>query len=87
MAQNTIGTLSTLDTESGQVAYYRLAALAGEANVNLDRMPVTIKILLENMLRLSAAGMTKQEDILKLAAWKPGAMTRGEFPFLPTRVV
>jgi aconitate hydratase A / 2-methylisocitrate dehydratase len=87
MAQDEFGAISTLNTGGGSVSYYRLAALAREANVDLDRMPTTVKVLLENMLRLSAAGMTKREDVLKLAAWKPGATTRGEFPFLPARVL
>jgi aconitate hydratase len=82
-----VNALSTLRTNSGDVDYYRLAALSGEDGVDLDRMPVTVKILLENMLRLQAAGMTGTEDVLKLARWTPGGTVRGEFPFLPARVL
>jgi aconitate hydratase len=82
-----LNALSTLRTNSGEVGYYRLASLAGEDGVSLDRMPVTVKILLENLLRLQASGMTRPDDVLKLARWTPGGTVRGEFPFLPARVL
>ena len=78
---------ATLTSRQGTVTYYPLAALARDAGVNLDRMPMTIKILLENVLRLSAQGAAKPEDVLKLARWAPASQVRGEFPFLPARVL
>ncbi len=78
---------ATLTSQGGTVAYYPLAALVRDVSVNLDRMPMTVKILLENVLRLSAQGAAKPEDVLKLAQWTPGSQVRGEFPFLPARVL
>ncbi|MBV9282338.1 MAG: aconitate hydratase, partial [Chloroflexi bacterium] len=78
---------ATLETAEGAVTYYRLSSLAGEAGVDLERMPVTVKILLENALRLSAEGVARPEDVMKLARWTPDGSARGEFPFLPARVL
>ncbi len=82
-----LNAISTLTTNNGDVGYFSLASLAGEDGVDLDRMPVTVKILLENMLRLHASGVTRPDDVLKLARWVPGGNVRGEFPFLPARVL
>ena len=81
------GASSTLDTAGGRVTYYRLTALAKETGVDLDRMPFTVKILLENVLRLSSEGAARPDDVAKLAQWHPGGNVRGEFPFLPARVL
>jgi aconitate hydratase len=81
------GATSTLDTPSGVVSYYRLAALAEHAGIDPDRLPITVKILLENVLRLHAEGAAREEDVLALARWDPSSAARGEFPFLPARVL
>jgi len=78
---------ATLETSAGSVQYYSLGALAREVGAELDRMPVTVKVLLENVIRLSANRTAKVEDVQKLAAWRPEGPTRGEFPFLPSRVL
>ena len=68
--------------------YYRLAALGGD----LDRMPVTVKILLENVLRHAGHGIVHEADVTTLAGWKPGASASPEtaaveIPFMPARVI
>ncbi|HEX6509729.1 MAG TPA: aconitate hydratase AcnA, partial [Chloroflexota bacterium] len=85
--RNAIGKRWTLATAEGTVEYYSLPTLADEAGVDLMTLPVTVKILLENVLRLSAEGGADRDDVLKLAAWKPHGTARGEFPFLPARVL
>jgi len=70
--------------------YYRLSALAeaGVAlGVDLDRAPVTLKILLENALRHAGGGIVREDDVRALAAWCPGAAGEAEVPFMPSRVV
>jgi aconitate hydratase A / 2-methylisocitrate dehydratase len=84
---NPFGTLATLDTPAGPLTYYRLAALAQEAGVDPDHLPFTVKILLENVLRLHAEGAAREEEVLRLARWAPGTSGGGEFPFLPARVL
>jgi aconitate hydratase len=65
--------------------YVPLAGLAGE--IDLDRAPVTVKILLENLLRHAARGIVTEADVHRLAAWRPGGGGTAEIPFLPARVI
>ncbi len=63
----------------------RLAALDGL--VDLERAPVTLKILLENVLRHAGGGLVGEADVRALAAWRPGAGGEAEIPFMPARVI
>ena len=56
---------------------------------DLGRMPVTVKILLENVLRHAGDGIVRVSDVAALAAWHPGAAaaTEIEIPFMPARVI
>ena len=59
----------------GLPEFYSLAALeAGPivSGLDLDSLPVTIKILLENVLRHAGGGIVRESDVAALAAWKPG---------------
>jgi aconitate hydratase len=76
--------------------FYRLSVLAGATAAtpapDLDRLPVTIKILLENVLRHAGDGIVRESDVAALAGWRPGAATAPgasevEIPFLPARVI
>ena len=64
---------------------YRLAAIGDR--IDLERAPVTLKILLENALRHAGGGIVTIEDVERLASWRPGAAGEAEIPFMPSRVV
>jgi aconitate hydratase len=64
---------------------YRLTALGDR--IDLDRAPVTLKILLENVLRHAGAGIVEPRDVETLAAWRPGEAAEAEIPFMPARVI
>jgi len=64
---------------------YRLAAIGDR--IDLQRAPVTLKILLENALRHAGGGIVTTEDVERLASWRPGAAGEAEIPFMPSRVV
>ncbi|HEY2916525.1 MAG TPA: aconitate hydratase [Candidatus Limnocylindrales bacterium] len=64
---------------------YRLAALRD--SIDLDRSPVTLKILLENVLRHAGGGVVTADDVQRLAAWRPRAGGEAEIPFMPSRVI
>jgi aconitate hydratase len=65
--------------------YWRLAALSDA--IDLERSPVTIKILLENALRHAGGGLIDTSEVETLASWRPGASTEAEIPFMPSRVL
>jgi len=64
---------------------YRLAALTG--GPDLGRTPVTVKILLENVLRHAGGGVVGEADVRLLAGWRPGSGIAAEIPFMPSRVI
>nr|BBH95337.1 aconitate hydratase A [Thermogemmatispora argillosa] len=79
---------SKLSGSYGTVTYYRLGALASQG-VQLERLPFTVKILLENLLRHCDGELITAENVLALARWQPGqaATSDEEFPFMPARVL
>jgi aconitate hydratase len=62
---------------------YRLDAVSDR----LDRLPFTVKVLLENVLRNSALGTATAADVAALAGWRPGGDDGIEIPFMPGRVL
>jgi aconitate hydratase len=71
----------------GQVlTLYRLAALDRQYG-GLDRLPFTIKILLESLLRNLDGHAITAADVDNLARWRPDRPTAREVPFMPSRVV
>ncbi len=65
---------------------YRLSAL-GSLGPDLERAPVTLRILLENALRHAGGGVVRAEDVEALAGWRPGSDATVEIPFMPARVI
>src|SRR6185369_5941162 len=65
--------------------HFRLAA-AGD-RLDLGRAPVTLKILVENVLRHAGHGIVRGEDVDTLASWRPGQPGEADVPFMPARVI
>ncbi len=88
MKADVFGARGTLDTTQGKVTTYRLAALkkAGLAP-GLDRMPFSIKILLEAVLRSVDGELVTDNDVRNLARWDGPAPADSEVPYMPARVV
>ena len=91
--QNTFGARATLHAQQGPVDYYRLDALQGQHATPSERLPFTLRILVENALRHHdlAPDLVSEADVLALARWQPatppGPSDPGELPFLPARVI
>ncbi len=75
---------ATLRTGDRTLTYYRLDR-AGVAD--LGRMPMTVKILLENVLRNAGRGVVREDEARALATWQPQGSIEAEIPFLPARVL
>jgi aconitate hydratase len=71
---------------AGHPAYYRLDALEPHG-YERARCPVTVKILIENVLRHAGGGIVTRDDVLALAAWRPGSRPDIDMPFMPARVL
>ncbi|MDP7112988.1 MAG: aconitase family protein, partial [Myxococcota bacterium] len=87
VANNSFGARSTLETASGTVDYYRLARLEEQGFGDMARLPFSIRVLLESVLRNENGRDVTRDDVLKLATYSPAAPARLEFPFKPARVV
>ena len=64
---------------------FRLTAIGDR--IDIGRAPVTLKILLENVLRHAGGGIVQPRDVETLAAWRPGVSAEAEVPFMPSRVL
>jgi aconitate hydratase len=82
---NSFGAASTLTVGGTQYRYYALEALE-KRGANISRIPYSIKILLENLLRTENGATVKASDIEYVAAWKIGAQAQ-EINFSPARVL
>ncbi|MDX1616881.1 MAG: aconitate hydratase AcnA, partial [Candidatus Promineifilaceae bacterium] len=68
-------------------SYYRLGKLIEEGVGEIERLPFSIKILLEAVLRNIDGHEVEAQDAVSLANWQPQADERGELPFKPARVI
>src|SRR5262245_57439981 len=84
MSTELAGARGRLETGAGGVDLYRLAWLADRAGAPVERLPHTVKILLENLLRRTGSRDVDDEDVLALAGW-PGPAR--EIAFMPGRVL
>jgi aconitate hydratase len=70
------------------VTYHRLAALAERGMGDVSRLPVTVKILLENSVRNAAAPSVRDGDVEAIARWNGTvSATDRERAFMPARVL
>jgi aconitate hydratase len=86
MNSNSFGARGVLQVGDRGYEMFRLAALEQEG-VRLARLPYSIRILLENLLRHEDGVSVTREDILALARWDPAAPEDREIAYMPARVV
>ncbi|CAE6701025.1 Aconitate hydratase A [Paraburkholderia aspalathi] len=87
MAHNLHKTLKEFDSGSGKGKFYSLPQLGKALNIKIDRLPVSIRIVLESVLRNYDGKKIAEEHIEQLASWKPTAARVDEIPFVVSRVV
>ena len=80
-------TFDTLPTADGDVGIYSLPKLGAALGLPLDRMPVSLKVLLENLLRHEDGVTVTAEDIAALARWPDPVALGREVSFHPVRVL
>jgi aconitate hydratase len=80
------GALSSVDLHEGKTSFYRIGKLAEAGMVELDRLPFSIRILLENAVRNAGRGYATEADVEAVCRWSP-SNSGTNFPFMPSRVV
>jgi aconitate hydratase len=83
---NTFNSQGTLKVDSREYAIFRLGAVA-RAYPDVARLPFSLKILLENLLRSEDGRSVRGEDIEALAKWQPRAEPSREIAFTPSRIL
>jgi aconitate hydratase len=85
MTQNSFGAKSTLDAGGKSYEIFRLDAL--QERFDVARLPFSLKVLLENLLRTEGNGSVDAADIEALASWDAKAQPSKEIAFTPARVL
>jgi len=89
-AKNSFATRAALSVGSDKFDIYRLDALERAGVGNVARLPFSLKVLLENLLRHEDDHFVRYDDITALASWNPagaGGATEKEVSFMPARVL
>jgi len=87
VGKDTLGTRSTLNVNGKEYAYYSLAK-AAEKIGDVSRLPFSMKVLLENMLRFEDGGFTvSTNDAQAIADWQKNPVTGAEIQYRPARVL
>ena len=81
------GCRATFDAGSGTAAFYRLETLEQAGVGSVARLPFSIKVLLESVLRHCDGQLFREQDVAALAHWNAASVTPEEIPFMPARVV
>ena len=66
---------------------YSLHELARQTGSAIARLPVSLRIVLESLLRNSGGDLVSEDQVRELAAWQPNAPRTAEVPFIVGRVV
>ena len=87
MSHSLFDSRQTFSTGDGQTAhFYALPALEKEG-YNIARLPVSIRIVLESVLRNYDGLKVSEQDVRNLASWKPNDERTAEIPFVVARIV
>src|SRR6516162_5959318 len=85
MSSDSFGAKGTLEVGARQYEIYRLDAL--QARFDVARLPFSLKVLLENLLRTEGNGSVTAADVEALARWDAKAEPSAEIAFTPARVL
>jgi aconitate hydratase len=85
LSQNSFDAQATLSVGDREYEIFRLDAL--QATYDIARLPFSLKVLLENLLRNEDGESIRKQDIEALAKWDAKAQPRDEIAFTPARVL
>ncbi|HJV81538.1 aconitate hydratase AcnA [Noviherbaspirillum sp.] len=88
MSRNTLNTLKEFTISGSRKGkFYSLPSLEKKLGINISRLPVSIRIVLESVLRNCDGKKVTEEHVRQLANWSPTAARVDEIPFVVARVV
>ena len=86
-SKNSFGTRETLQVDGKSYEIFRLSALEKKGVGHAGKLPFSLRVLLENLLRQEDGRFVHPADIEALAGWNPNAATQKEISFMPARVL
>jgi len=90
MSRNSLdsfGSKATLSVGESSYSYYSLPRFAASFRADISRLPYSIKVLLENLLRREDGVTVTRDDIVELGHWHPQTLPDKEIQFMPARVL
>jgi len=87
IGQDSLNTRRTLTVEGKRYEYFSIPEAAKQLGGDLSRLPVSLKVLLENILRFENGGTYKVDDARAVAGWLANAHSDKEVPFRPARIL
>ena len=85
--KNSFGSKTTLSIGSQSYSLFSLPLLEKSLHTSFSRLPVSLRILMENLLRREDGRVVRKEEIEALARWNPHAVPETEIAFMPARVL
>ena len=85
-SRDSFHTRASIEADGAPAAFHSLSALERAAGAPLDRLPYSLRVLLENLLRNEDGDTVDRDAILSLAHWRPGRPP-AEVAFHPARVL
>ena len=87
MPHSLFDTYQSFDTGFGKKAQFYSLPQLQKVSGEISRLPVSIRIVLESVLRNFDGKKIKEDDVMALARWKPNAIRTDEIPFVVARIV
>lgn len=76
-----------LEADGKKFSYYDIRKFAEENGRDIQKIPYSIRVLVENMLRNIDGRLVSEEDARNVLNWAPSQKVRSEIPYMPSRVV
>jgi aconitate hydratase len=87
MSRNTLNTLKEFNISGKKAKFYSLPALEKSLGTKISRLPVSIRVVLESVLRNVDGKKVTEEHVKQVANWAPTGERTDEIPFVVARVV
>ena len=78
---------SNFTTDLGTINYYSLEKICKKYKINLQDLPFTIRIILENIVRNMDGEVVTENDLNTVLSWSPSKLPEQEIPYMPSRVL
>jgi aconitate hydratase len=85
--KNEFGAKSVIDSNLGPITIYKLTKLEELGIAKIERLPFSIRVILESVLRHSSGKNNSRNDVVNVAKWDSHGKQTHEIPFRPARVL